>query len=118
VTSPGPGTSTNVALVLEAVVTALFVILISAVATDAAPWSGVNAPIAIGGFIATAAMIIGPVSGGSFNPARSLAPAIFSPTSPDLWIYMVGPFVGGAVGGGIYLMMRSSKAAGDEANDL
>ena len=118
VTSPGPGTSSHVALVLEAVVTALFVILISAVATDSAPWSGVNAPIAIGGFIATAAMIIGPVSGGSFNPARSLAPAIFSPTAPDLWIYMVGPFVGGIVGGGIYLMMRATKTPGDESQDL
>jgi len=34
--------------VLETIVTALFVIVISAVATDRAPWSGTLAPVAIG----------------------------------------------------------------------
>jgi len=52
VTEPGPGTTNLVALVLEAIATALFVIVISAVATDRAPWSGTLAPVAIGGFIA------------------------------------------------------------------
>ncbi len=106
VTAPGPGTTPLVALVLEAVVTALFVIVISAVATDRAPWSGTLAPIAIGGFIAAAAMVIAPVSGGSFNPARSICPALFSPSSPDLWIYIVGPFAGAIVGGWVYWLMR------------
>jgi len=99
VNAPGAGTSTNTALVLEFVATALFAIVVSAVATDRAPWSGTLAPIAIGGFIAAAAMVVGPESGGSFNPAQSLAPALLAPTSPHLWIYLVGPFAGGIAGG-------------------
>jgi aquaporin NIP len=109
-----PTSTVNVALVLEIIVTALFVIVVSAVATDRAPWSGVQAPIAIGGFIATAAMIIGPVSGGAFNPARAIAPALFTSNAPDLWIYIVGPFVGGVIGGFIYLLMRATVGSGDE----
>jgi len=79
-----PGTSSGVAVVLEFVVTALFVIVISAVATDRAPWSPNFAPIAIGGFIATALFVIGPESGGSFNPARSIAPALFASSGGNL----------------------------------
>lgn len=109
-----PVATSHVALVLEVIVTAMFVIVVSAVATDRAPWSGVLAPVAVGGFIATALMIIGPVSGGSFNPARSLAPALFAPSVTDLWIFLVGPFVGGVIGGAIYLMMRATPGSGDE----
>jgi aquaporin NIP len=109
-----PGATSNVALVLEIIVTALFVIVVSAVATDSAPWSGVLAPIAVGGFIATALMIIGPVSGGSFNPARAIAPALFAPNVTDLWIFVVGPFVGGIIGGFVYLLMRATPGSGDE----
>lgn len=44
--------------------------LISAVATDKrAPWSGVFAPLAIGGFIFTAAVTAGSFTSGSFNGA-------------------------------------------------
>ena len=47
------------------------------VATDKrAPWNGVFAPFAIGLFIFTAATVCGPISGGSFNPARSITPAL------------------------------------------
>jgi MIP family channel proteins len=109
VTAPGPGTTTMVALVLETIVTALFVVVISAVATDRAPWSGTFAPVAIGGFIATAAMVIGPASGGSFNPARSLAPALFVSNVSQLWIYMVGPFAGAIIGGFVYWLIRADE---------
>ena len=57
------------------IATGLFVIVICTVATDdRAPWKGVMAPLLIGLFIFTAADAIGPASGGSFNPARSLDP--------------------------------------------
>jgi MIP family channel proteins len=112
-TAPGPGISETTALVLEIVVTALFVIVISAVATDRAPWSGTLAPVAIGGFIATAAMVIGPASGGSFNPARSLAPALFASNPIDLWIYVVGPFAGAIIGGVVYWLIRARPGQGE-----
>ena len=99
-TEPGKHISVGKALVLEGVFTFLFVLVVSTVATDTrAPWNGVFAPFAIGLFIFTAASVAGPMSGGSFNPARSLAPAIVAGNFTNLWIYLVGPLVGGAIGG-------------------
>ena len=42
------------------------------------------------------------MSGGSFNPARSIAPAIIAGNFTNLWIYIVGPLVGGAIGGALH----------------
>ncbi len=106
VNTPGTGISHHIALILEIVVTTLFVMVISAVATDNAPWSGVLAPVAIGGFIATSLYIVGPASGGSFNPMRSLAPALVSGHWTNLWIYLVGPFIGAIIGGFGYSFLR------------
>jgi MIP family channel proteins len=96
------------AFVVELVGTLLFVMVISAVATDKeAPWNGILAPIAIGGFIYVAATVIGPFSSGSFNPARSLAPAIVQGDFHDLWIFIFGPLIGGILGGLAYTGLRS-----------
>jgi aquaporin Z len=99
-THPGPGISGGGAFLLELIATALFVAVICTVATDPrAPWRGVMAPLLIGLFIFTAADAIGPASGGSFNPARSLDPAVYNLDFGDIWIYLVGPLLGGAIGG-------------------
>ena len=56
-------------MLAELVAVFLFVSVIITVATDdSAPWKGVMAPVAIGGFIFTAAVTIGPTSGGSLQP--------------------------------------------------
>jgi len=103
-TAPSPRVSDGGAFLLEAVVTGLFVIVITTVATDdRAPWKGVMAPLLIGLFIFTAADAVGPASGGSFNPARSLAPAIFTANFGQIWIYLLAPLLGGAVGGAVSL---------------
>ncbi len=66
--------------------------VISAVATDKnAPWNGIQAPIFIGLFIFAAATVFGPLTGGSFNPAVSLAPAITAGEFGNVWIYLIGP---------------------------
>lgn len=107
--SPGQS-STGEALIAEIIGTMLFLLVISAVATDArAKWSPILAPLAIGGFIFTAATVIGPFSSGSFNPARSLAPAVLAGNATDLWIFIVGPLVGGLLGGLIYLFVRNPE---------
>jgi aquaporin NIP len=109
-TAPGVGISNGGALLLELIATALFVIVICTVATDdRAPWKGVMAPLLIGLFIFTAAVGIGPASGGSFNPARSIAPAIWNGNLDDLWIYLVGPLVGGVIGGAMWLVFGPAR---------
>ncbi len=115
VNSPGGGVSDGEAVSLEIVVTALFLIVISAVATDSrAPWYGAFAPIAIGGFIFTALLTVGPFSGGAYNPARALAPVIVTGEGGDvLWIYLVGTLIGGAIGGAIYWFIRQNPGGPD-----
>jgi MIP family channel proteins len=102
-TQPGSGVSDWAALVLEIVATALFVMVILTVATDErAAWNGVMAPFLIGLFIFTAAATVGPASGGSYNPARSLDPVLWNQEWGDVWIYVVGPLAGGVLGGAIW----------------
>ena len=116
VNAPGDAVSDATALVIEAVATFLFVLVIMAVATDKRPpWNGVLAPLAIGGFVLVGATVIGPFTGGSFNPARSLAPAIIDGELADLWVYLVGPFVGAVAGGLAYTYLRDEVPAVPEA---
>jgi MIP family channel proteins len=113
-TTPGAGIANWAALTLELVATALFVMVILTVATDdRAAWKGVMAPLLIGLFIFTAATAVGPASGGSFNPARSLDPVLYNQDWGDVWIYLVGPLVGGVIGGAVWTLVcaRSPSAA-------
>ena len=93
------------ALVLEAGLTAVLMIVILAVATDTRA-VGSLAALAVGGTIALEALVMGPITGASMNPARSFAPALVSGDWTDLWIYLVGPAVGALVGAGIYEALR------------
>jgi MIP family channel proteins len=108
-TQPGSGIDSWAALVLEIVATALFLMVILTVATDErAAWNGIMAPLFIGLFVFTAATVVGPASGGSFNPARSLDPVLWNQEWGDVWIYLLGPLAGGVLGGAIwsYLCLR------------
>jgi len=113
-TQPGPGFDDWEALVLELIATALFVMVILTVATDErAPWKGVMAPLMIGLFIFTAGATVGPASGGSFNPARSLDPVLYNQEWGDVWIYILGPLAGAVLGGAVwaYVVPRRETAA-------
>jgi aquaporin Z len=67
------------------------------------------APLLIGLFIFTAADAVGPASGGSFNPARSLDPVLFNWDFGDVWIYLVGPLAGGVIGGAIWVLFGPAR---------
>jgi MIP family channel proteins len=111
VTAPGSGISSGKALVVELLFTLLFLLVVATVATDQrAPWNGIFAPLAIGLFIFTAAAVAGPISGGSFNPAISLAPAIADADLSNVWIYLIGPLAGGILGGLIHAYFRDEPA--------
>ncbi len=81
---------------LELVLTAMLMLVILAVAHGPKE-KGLLAAIAIGGTVGLEALFAGPISGASMNPARSLAPALVSGERTELWVYLVGPFLGAAM---------------------
>ena len=100
-----PAGSQGQAFVWELVLAFFLMFVIMAVATDARA-VGEAAAIAIGGTIALDALFGGPVTGASMNPARSLAPAIVSGDLHALWLYLVAPPVGAALGALAYQFVR------------
>ena len=50
--------------------------------------------IAIGGIVGLDIFFLAFISGASMNPARALAPALFSGVFEDLWLYWTAPYVG------------------------
>ena len=104
------------ALVLEAGLTAVLMIVILAVATDTRA-AGSLAALAVGATIALEALVLGPITGASMNPARSLAPALVAGDWADLWLYLVGPISGALVGVGIYEALRGAPHPAAAAAD-
>ena len=116
-----PSVGTAAAFGYEAVLTALLMFVITAVATDTRA-VGAAAAIAIGGTVGLDALFGGPITGASMNPARSFGPALASGTCYDLWIYMVAPLVGAAIGVFAYEAVRggstSRPARSDEPREV
>jgi aquaporin NIP len=105
-----PSVSAGSAVVYELVLTAFLMFVIMAVATDTRA-VGAAAAIAIGGTVGLDALFGGPVTGASMNPARSLGPALVAGEWHDLWIYMVGPIGGAALGAFAYQLIRGEHIA-------
>ena len=52
------------------------------------------APFAIGATVCAGALVTGPLTGGSFNPARTLGPAVVGGGWAAHWLYWVAPTAG------------------------
>jgi len=63
--------------------------------------------ITIGSVIGLDVFFLSFISGASMNPARSLAPAIFSGVTSDLWLYWSAPFVGSVIVATIYRKLKN-----------
>jgi MIP family channel proteins len=88
------------ATVLEAIATFFLVWTVFGTAVDThAPKVG---GFAIGLTIAADILAIGPLTGGSMNPARSFGPAVASGIFEGQMYYWVGPIVGGLVAALLY----------------
>lgn len=106
--STTPSGSVGQSFALEVVLTAFLMLVIMAVATDTRA-VGDAAAIAIGGTVALDALFGGPISGASMNPARSLGPALVSGTFDALWLYMLAPILGAAIGAFVYQFTRGER---------
>jgi aquaporin NIP len=109
-----PSGSQGQSFLWELVLTFFLMFVIMAVATDTRA-VGEAAAIAIGGTVGLDAMFGGPISGASMNPARSLGPALVSGDLHALWLYIVAPLAGAALGALAYQVVRGEPS---RATDL
>ncbi len=103
-----PGGSAGQSLLLEALMTAMLMFVITAVATDSKA-EGQLAALVIGAAVAVSALWGGPISGASLNPARSFGPALVAGAWQAHWLYWLGPLAGAALGAGLYTLMRETE---------
>lgn len=98
------------AVIIEIVLTCLFLIIIHG-ATDKNAPAGF-APLAIGLALTLIHLISIPVTNTSVNPARSLAVAIFQGgwALQQLWLFLVMPVIGGVLGGVIYRTLLEKRS--------
>ena len=120
----GAGFTKAQAAVAEGLGTFLLLATIMALAVDRRAPAGF-AGLVIGLAVACEIMVIGPISGGSVNPARTFGPylatEIFGGSTPwsEFWVYWAGPLVGGALAALVYdLIAQPERAAAAAAADV
>ena len=79
-----------------------FVLVLTVLAVALNPETRRWAALAVGGALGFLVMVLGPLTGGSFNPARWFGPALVSNHFTDWWAYVLGPLVGGLLAAGVY----------------
>jgi aquaporin NIP len=104
-----PSGSDGQAFVWEILLTFFLVFVVTSVATDARAQKAA-AGAAIGGTIVIDALVGGPISGASMNPARSFGPALVAGDFNGLWIYILAPVIGGIIAALAYAVLREDKA--------
>lgn len=118
-TYPASNISFIQAVIAELIGTFLLVFVVMGVAVDKKAEPGF-AGVAIGLTVAAAIFVLGPITGGSINPARTFGPYLIDSLvgGGNLWnyllIYIIGPIVGGILGALTY----KGLATGTEECDI
>ena len=97
------------ALVVEVILTFIFVLVILGVTSD--PGKKSVAGIVIGLTLAFVHIVGIPLTGTSVNPARSIGPALFAggDALTDLWVFIVGPLAGAAAAFFVFAALYKAK---------
>ena len=98
-------------LLAEIVFTCVFVLVVlGATAKENTATSGF-AGLAIGLTLVLVHLVCIRYTGTSVNPARSIGPALYQGGTAlsNLWIFIVGPFVGATIAAGIWKLVESKK---------
>lgn len=104
------GVSVWAGLLAEIVFTCVFVLVVLGT-TDSKRGAGNFAGLAIGLSLVLIHIVCIPITGTSVNPARSIAPAVFAggEALSQLWIFIVGPFVGAALSALIWKVIGTGE---------
>lgn len=100
-----------IAVAVEAICTFLLALVVLNVATSKNTAGNSYYGFAIGGTVLACAAGAGGISGGAFNPAVGVGPAIASLLTGSgfpghTWIYIVGPFLGGAAAAMVFRIQK------------
>lgn len=106
-----PALSLGRAFAVEAGYSAVLALVIFGVATDERVPRSVP-PFAVGATVFAGALVTGPLTGGSFNPARSLGPAVAGGGWTAHWLYWLAPAAGMLVAARIFEALRGREAPG------
>lgn len=104
------GVSPIEGIVLE--IAGTLVLVVSALAAASFLKSPLKQAVLVGGTLFVLIIFIGPFTGASLNPARSLGPSVFSGYLDNQAVYYIGPLIGGACAGLIFRGVRSSHGKG------
>jgi aquaporin Z len=107
-TVPGSGLSDIQAVIVEALFTAFFIVVILTVTKKAPNHAAFAIPLTL---VAIHLAIV-PFTGSSVNPARTIASAVIGAKFDSVWVYVVGPIVGAAVGWAVYRFVNGDADAG------
>lgn len=104
------GVSLTGGLIAEIIFTFVFVLVVLGT-TDSKKGAGNFAGLAIGLSLVLVHIVCIPITGTSVNPARSIAPAIFNggEALSQLWLFIVGPFIGAALSAIVWKMVGEEK---------
>jgi aquaporin Z len=113
--APVASASTLAALLVEILFTFALALVVLNVAVSAKTQGNSFYGLAIGFTIVVGAFAGGPISGGAFNPAVGTGPilvraAIGGGSLGHLWLYLVGPFLGGALAAGVFGLQETTTA--------
>ncbi len=98
------------AVAIETIITFFLMLVFMSSATDRRI-SRAATGLAVGSTITLAGLFAALLTGGSMNPARSLAPALFAggPALSIAWVYWIGPVLGAILGALAYELLRGGK---------
>ena len=98
-------------LLAEIIFTCVYVLVVLGATAKTNGATNNFAGLAIGLSLVLVHLVCIRYTGTSVNPARSLAPAIFQGGTAlaNLWIFIVGPFVGAACAAGIWKMIEPAE---------
>jgi len=88
-----------------------FALAISALSASSFVRSPVKQGAIVGATLFALIMLIGPLTGASFNPARSLGPAVFSGYLSGQFVYWLGPLAGAGLAGLMFGVLRRYHAS-------
>ncbi len=98
------------ALVLEAILTCILMLVSMASATDKR-FKRSESGLTVGFTVVVCGLFANSLTGGSMNPARSLGPALFAggTSLASVYVYFVGPLIGAVLGAVIYEVIRGGE---------